>query len=169
MSLQKDKERLEAQRQALENEQVFTNWLRTNPQYACEANQQMIFAYLDRELPISEADLDFTVRMIGNKLAVKSAKSVAQSQLEELQERNAEIESENKRKLSLSKGELRAEIRASMPSLVPALPEKWTPEAIKAAPVDELKKLIRMYGANVVNQRLGAKPIDFKGQYGRPY
>lgn len=163
MSLQQDKEKLEAEWLALENERVYTGWLRKNPQYACDANQQMIFAYLDSELPISETDIDFCVRMIGNKLAIKSAKAVAKTQAEELAERNEAIQKENLRKLALSPAELKAEIRAESQTPAPALPSEWTPETIKAASPDRIRRLNRVYGTDVVNERLGVVKRNYRG------
>jgi hypothetical protein len=126
----------------------------------------LIFDYLGSDLPITEADLNFTVQMIGNRLAVKSAKAVATAQAEELAERNEAIQKENQRKKNMTVAELKAEIRSQRP---PVLPERYTSEVIKNLPADELSKLMRFYGVAVVNARLGAKPTNFRGVYGKAY
>ena len=178
MSLQKDKAASEAERLALHNEAVYVGWLRHHQELACDANRHIIFQYLDSDVPISEADLDFTVSMIGDRLARLSPKKIEANAIAEQEEINAQIEADNKRRLALSATELKSLIRAEMPNLTPRLPEMWkvkgelvalTAEVIRALPGPELKKLIRMFGATEVDKRLGVQKQDYTVRAGRAY
>lgn len=168
--LKEDKARLEAERLALENQRVYSTWIRSHPELSCIANERLIFGYLDDVVGISitEGDLDFAVSQLRDRLAVKSPKSVANAQAEELAERDEAIQKENQRKKNMTVAELKAELRSQRPA-APVLPEKYTSEVIKNLPADELSKLMRFYGVAVVNARLGSTPINFKGQYGKAY
>jgi hypothetical protein len=180
VSLKQDQEKIAAERLAVENQRVYTSWIRLHPELSCIANERLIFGYLDDVVAvgITEPDLEFAVSQLSNRLAVKSAKSVAKDQADELAERNEAIQKENQRKLAMSTDELKADIRASKPNLTPQLPESWrvngetvalTAENIKALPAPVLAKLMRLFGTDALNDRLGVQKQTYVAQSAKGY
>lgn len=77
----------------------------------------------------------------------------------------AAVKRENDRRKGLSSAELRALARQENPApTAPALPARYTREAINALGATELKRILHLYGANAVNERKGYEAPKQPGQ-----
>jgi hypothetical protein len=163
MSFKEDKEKAELERTRGNNTAVYQQWLKKNPQVKdCEATRNILNQYLDNTDELTLADFDFVHSKIGSRLAHQHVPTV--------EEINAE-----RRAMSVS--ELRELSRQENPApTVPELPLTYTPigkkkevqltaDVLRRAgtrtgelSTNDLKFLIRRFGASEVNKRLGIKP-----------
>jgi hypothetical protein len=153
------------------NEKIYQGWLAKHPEILpCEANRQIIYEFVaDDDENISDADLDFVESNVHDRLALVSTQASEPEQPDPAIAAKLEVE----RLKHLTRDELRVEMHLAEKQRLqqlyakPPLPTHWTVDGkeielnvrnFMALDKSDIRKILRIHGAEQVDRFLGVKP-----------